>query len=92
MSSRTDTDRRAYLATRLRKYVDLMMDDDGSDTSAGADANRAAVMRMAGFYAALVGAFPPPAPGQPSPPGQPSRKLPPERTPRPPRKTTPPKK
>lgn len=90
MSSRTDTDRRAYLATRLRRYVDMMMDDDGADTSAAADANRAATMRMAGYYASLLVAFPPTA--SPPPSGQPSRKLPSEPRPRPRGKTTPPQK
>lgn len=57
-SSRTDADRRAYCLKNLRRYLDLMMDDDGSNSSAAMDAQRAAWARQASFWAGILAALP----------------------------------
>ena len=67
-SSRTDADRRAYCLKNLRRYVDFMMDDDGTATSASADAARASWARQATFWSGILAALPPAKPSAgPSP-------------------------
>jgi hypothetical protein len=75
-SSRTDADRRAYCLKNLRRYVDLMMDDDGANASAAMDAQRATWARQASFWAGILAALPPAKPG--APPGRSSKPLPPK--------------
>lgn len=85
-SSRTDADRRAYCLKNLRLSVDAMMDDDGSDRSAGADATRATWARQASFWAGILAALPAAAKTSPPPPGKPSRPVPPRPQNSPPKK------
>lgn len=77
-SSRTDADRRAYCLKNLRRYLDLMMDDDGANQSAAADAQRSVWARQASFWSGILAALP--ASGKPSPgPGPRPRTTPPQK-------------
>lgn len=58
-SSHTDADRRAFCLKNLRLYLDLIMDDNGANSSASADAQRAGWARQASFWAGLLAALPP---------------------------------